>query len=111
MTSTREETHMDWQQVVLSGGPPCFAILDDEDGWYCGRAQRWEGHDGEHEFVSLQDLLAQCEAAVRAEERERAATIAETSYEQYQTGYNAGKFIATAIRREPAAEGEGNDAK
>lgn len=48
---------MDWQQVVLNGGPPCFAVLDDEDGYYCGRAERWDGHDGEHEFVSLNTLL------------------------------------------------------
>ena len=29
---------------------------------------------------------------------ERAAKIAETAYEQYQTGYNAGAFIAKKIR-------------
>ena len=38
------EPKLDWQQVVMNGGPACFALLDDEAGWYCGRAQRWEGH-------------------------------------------------------------------
>ncbi len=49
---------MDWRQVVLNGGPPCFHLQ--EDGAFCGRAQRWMGHDKDcldHEFVSLADLL------------------------------------------------------
>lgn len=46
---------MDWQQVVFNGGPPCFHL---EDGRFCGRAERWAGHDGNpHKFVSLRDLL------------------------------------------------------
>lgn len=49
--------NMDWQQVVLNGGPPCFAIVDG-DASFCGRAQRWEGHDCHHKFVSLKDLLS-----------------------------------------------------
>jgi len=49
--------HMDWQQVVLNGGPPCFAIVENDSGHFCGRAQRWEGHDSHHTFVSLADLL------------------------------------------------------
>jgi hypothetical protein len=48
--------HMDWQQVAMNGGPPCFAISE-SDGHFCGRAQRWDGHDGSHAFVSLADLL------------------------------------------------------
>lgn len=52
------EPKLDWQQVVMNGGPACFALLDDEAGWYCGRAQRWEGHDCEHKYVSLEDLTA-----------------------------------------------------
>jgi hypothetical protein len=47
---------MDWQQVVLNGGPPCFHL---EDGRFCGRAQRWEGHDEMHKFISLADLFRQ----------------------------------------------------
>lgn len=51
---------MDWQQVVLNGGPPCFHL---ENKRFCGRSQRWDGHivttDGPliHKFVSLEALL------------------------------------------------------
>jgi hypothetical protein len=58
----REHTaeNMDWQQVVLNGGPPCFHL---EGERFCGRAQRWDGHivttDGplNHKFISLAALL------------------------------------------------------
>jgi len=46
---------MDWMQVVLNGGPPCFHI--GEDGHFCGRAQRWAGHDDVHQFKSLADMI------------------------------------------------------
>lgn len=49
---------MDWMKVVLNGGPPCFHL---EDGRFCGRAERWEGHKHWaqfHKFVSLADLLS-----------------------------------------------------
>lgn len=46
---------MDWQQVVLNGGPPCFHLC--EDGRFCGRAKRWAGHEDMHEFVSLSQLI------------------------------------------------------
>lgn len=39
----------DWQQVVFNGGPPCFHI---EDGRFCLRAQRWEGHGKFHDFIA-----------------------------------------------------------
>ena len=45
---------MDWQQVVLNGGPPCFRLC--EDGRFCGRAERWHSDDT-HSFVTLVDLL------------------------------------------------------
>lgn len=48
---------MDWQQVVLNGGPPCFHMDHESPDRYCGRAQRWNGHDHDHKFVSLDDLL------------------------------------------------------
>lgn len=55
---------MDWEQVVLNGGPPCFHLC--EDGRFCGRAMRWEGHRscyrGDkviHHYVSLANLLEQ----------------------------------------------------
>lgn len=62
-----ETPQMDWQQVAINGGPPCFAVGVDAQGWYCGRAQRWDGHDYDHKFVSLDDLLNA--------ERERCAKI------------------------------------
>lgn len=46
---------MDWQQVVLNGGPPCFHLC--EDGSFCGRAKRWAGHNDMHQFVSLYDVM------------------------------------------------------
>lgn len=56
-TVLRAAEQMDWQQVVLNGGPPCFHLGD--DGRFCGRAKRWQGHGEKdfHEFVSLVDLL------------------------------------------------------
>lgn len=57
---------MDWQQVVQNGGPPCFHLMD--DGTFCGRAERWPGHDvtpGEpyrsfdHPYVSLFALIGE----------------------------------------------------
>lgn len=51
---------MDWQQVSLNGGPPCFSTMlaTGRSGWYCGRAERWAGHGMLHKFVSLDNLLA-----------------------------------------------------
>jgi hypothetical protein len=46
---------IDWAQVVSNGGPPCF---HKENGRFCLRAERWEGHritTGHHFFVSLKD--------------------------------------------------------
>lgn len=43
------------------------------------------------------------DAALR-NERERCAKIAETSFEEYQTGYNAGRFITNAIRNDKGVE-------
>jgi len=58
MTKTAIEkavTDIDWGQVVANGGPPCFFI---ENGCFCLRAERWEGHGGVlHAYVSLADLL------------------------------------------------------
>lgn len=61
MSSEQQEKStptMDWQQVVLNGGPPCFFI---EDRKFCGRAERWQGHGVRdfHDFVSLESLLAE----------------------------------------------------
>jgi len=76
---------LDLRQVVLNGGPPCFALLPGEqlkDGYqvgrarYCGRAKRWPGHakliDGtggaggsSHEFVSADEALAAAKQATK----------------------------------------------
>jgi hypothetical protein len=64
---------MDWQQVVLNGGPPCFAV-DPFDKRFCGRAERWDGHHPRtgnalfpyHQYVSLHRLLLVYADAVRA---------------------------------------------
>lgn len=93
MKQVEEAPQMDWQQVILNGGPPCFALLDDEEGWYCGRAQRWDGHDGEHEFVSLDDLIK----AGRIKALEEAARIAESFYKPLQYRVNP-LDVADSIR-------------
>ena len=66
-----ETPQMDWQQVALNGGPPCFAVNTPNDlpNRYCGRAEQWEGHGSIHDYVSLDDLLNA--------ERERCAKIAD----------------------------------
>ncbi len=46
---------MDWRQVVLNNAAPCFHVCD--DGRFCGRAERWHGHEDLHGFVSLEQLL------------------------------------------------------
>lgn len=47
---------MDWGQVVLNGGPPCFHV---EGPQFCGRAERWPGHGNAafHAYVSLDGFL------------------------------------------------------
>jgi hypothetical protein len=47
--------NMDWMQVVLNQGPPCFHL--EKNGYFCGRAKRWDGHECMHPFVSLADLI------------------------------------------------------
>lgn len=50
----RAAQNMDWTQIVLNGGPPCFHLEGDK---FCGRAERWDGHDCHHKFISLENLL------------------------------------------------------
>lgn len=60
--AVRAAEEMDWLQVVMNGGPPCFYL--ECTGRFCGRAKLWAGHDDEevdkpiHRYVSLADLLA-----------------------------------------------------
>lgn len=51
--------NIDWGQVVLNGGPPCFALNTPHDlpDRFCGRSERWDGHGVIHNYVSLADLL------------------------------------------------------
>lgn len=55
--ATAMTPQMDWRQVALNGGPPCFFV---EGPQYCGRAERWPGHGNPafHEFVSLEHVTA-----------------------------------------------------
>ncbi len=46
--------NMDWGQVVMNGGPPCFQLC--EDGRFCGRTDKWHGADT-HAFISLEALI------------------------------------------------------
>ncbi len=64
--SAKELPQMDWQQVVLNGGPPCFHV---EWPQFCGRAERWPGHGNPafHAYVSLDDYLRQREQEARTE--------------------------------------------
>lgn len=64
--------NIDWVQVVLNGGPPCFHL--EEDGRFCLRAEKWSGHHvhNVHKFVSLAAYAAE----ERRVERERCAEIA-----------------------------------
>lgn len=48
--------NMDWGQVVCNGGPPCFH-LEDGDNRFCGRAERWAGHDTFHKFTPLDEVI------------------------------------------------------
>src|SRR6266568_1804337 len=54
--------NIDWNQIALNGGPPCFFI---KDSLFCLRAERWGGHNSYHKYVSLLDLIDACDALVR----------------------------------------------
>ncbi len=83
--------NMDWDQVVVNGGPPCFYL---REGLFCGRAQRWQGHYGaSHDYVSLVDLLKKVGADSKREGMEKAAQLAD---EYARLGRSR---IAAAIRR------------
>lgn len=90
--------HIDWQQVLLNGGPPCFFV---KDGRYCGRAKRWQGHGAaiHHDFVSLDDLLT----TVRKEERAAATrrlqsrVVVEEGNTEVNEAYFEVKFLGEVI--------------
>lgn len=72
---------MDWEQVALNGGPPCFYVetnTPDEQPRFCGRARRWQGHGVQtfHSYVSLEEFIS-------AERRIRvASTSSSTDYQR-----------------------------
>lgn len=80
-TSDKGCPQMDWIQVVLNGGPPCFYVDPGEPERFCGRAERWQGHGVAtfHDFVSLDDLLA----AIRRGEREAVFTAIGVDLRRY----------------------------
>jgi hypothetical protein len=99
MSTERDKANtpqMDWQQVALNGRPPCFALLDDEDGWYCGRAERWEGHDGEHKFIPLADALANARAEAWEHAIGLVAVIPTKGTMNFRRGYEEG--VRDALR-------------
>ena len=103
---------MDWQQVVLNGGPPCFRL--EGGGRFCGRAVRWHSAHT-HGFVSLADLIREAERRGVEREREACARIAETHPfpGTIMSPADVDRFgcgIAAAIRARAAAapEGEGS---
>jgi hypothetical protein len=70
---------VDWMQILLNlmngqetgrDGQPCFFI---GGGYFCGRAKFWAGHDDQHKFVSLLDLLEQTALEARKAAYEEAA--------------------------------------
>ena len=63
-----KELTMDWGLIAIHRRPPCFFVKPG-GGRYCGRADRWPGHDTPsqfHAFVSLDDLLVTPRNLLRA---------------------------------------------
>ena len=89
--------NMDWQQVVMNGGPPCFHVAD--DGRFCGRTERWDGHgmSGFHAYVSLADLLTNTRPT-----DDSAVVEAARAYVQYASFENC-KHLRNEIIRYDAA--------
>lgn len=104
---------MDWQQVVLNGGPPCFHA---EGPQFCGRAERWPGHGNPafHDFVSLQRFLTKA----IADERERCARICDNAESpDYEHGLMANGWedakvhLSQAVRRDDTADAQTESGK
>lgn len=53
---------IDWEQVVLNGGPPCFHV---ENKRFCLRAMPWQGHGILHDYVSLQQLFVKIDEGIK----------------------------------------------
>lgn len=82
----------DWQQVAMNGGPPCFHI-DQRDGRFCLRAERWDGHRPPvviHKFVGLENLIIEAVA----QEREECAKVVAKRYLDDMKLMNTRRLIA-----------------
>lgn len=64
---------MDWMQPVLNDSPPCFHVSP--DGRFCGRAERWAGHEDLHKFKSFDQLLTSVRELGRIEGMKSAVKI------------------------------------
>lgn len=70
---------MDWMQPVLNDSPPCFHVGD--DGRFCGRAERWDGHKSFksnpplHIFKSFDELLMDVAALGRKQGMEESIKV------------------------------------
>ena len=86
---------MDWQQVALNRtyGAPCFHVGD--DGFFCGRAKRWDGHGFDHDFISLADLLLM----VVSDETERCRRAICNHLDTHEIDHLEGPELDATVRR------------
>lgn len=100
---------IDWGQVRLNGGPPCFHVMDYER--FCLRAERWDGHDPkrepDHLFVPLSDVLTQMSAYIRELEK-HAEAMAEALQESHKilqlAGPNGPRAVRCAVANQESLE-------
>ena len=97
-------TIIDWEQHRLHGGEPCFHLGD--DGWFCGRAARWDGHfvlGRDHAFVPLYEAVQTFSRLGAQIERERCAKVCEEVYKpgDWFDGVTNCRHCAAAIRSQP----------
>ena len=86
---------MDLQQVALNHkyGVPCFHVGD--DGFFCGRAKRWDGHGFDHDFISLADLLLM----VVSDETERCRRAICNHLDTHEIDHLEGPELDATVRR------------
>lgn len=86
---------MDWPQVTLNHkyGVPCFHVGD--DGFFCGRAKRWDGHGFDHDFISLADLLLM----VVSDETERCRRAICNHLDTHEIDHLEGPELDATVRR------------
>lgn len=91
-------THIDWQQVVMNGGPPCFHV--ELDGHFCLRAERWVGHElsDPHCYVDLLALFTLAREREAGLVKERDEWIA--SYKRLVANFNHQEWQIADLARE-----------